>query len=123
MTTFQPHAPLIPTRGNDIRAWPRYINAAAGAWLILSAVFWTHLPWQRTNSWVTGLVVFAVAVFAMGSSRWRFANTVLALWLFVSAVFLPVYRFTTVNNALVALVVFVFSWVPTGARPAAPRAE
>lgn len=120
MTRYQPHAPLIPTHGNDVEGWPRYVNAAAGAWLVLSSVFWTHLPLQRTNSWVTGVLIFAAAVLAMGFPRWRFANAVLAAWLFVSSVFLHAYHFTRVNNAIVAVVVFVFSWVTLAKPPKSP---
>ncbi len=113
MTIPEPR-PFIASRGNDIDPWPRYITSAAGAWLFLSGLFWTHLVGQRANALIVGPLMLIVAIVAIGTPKVRFANAVLALWLFFSSVFLPVYRYTEWNNVIVAVVVFVFSLVPSG---------
>ncbi len=92
----------------------RWANVVLGVWLFISAFAWAHVPAQRANAWILGVlfVVFAlVAASREAAARW--VNTVLAVWLFISVWALPHQSLGTQwNDALVAIAVFLLSLVP-----------
>lgn len=100
----------------------RLFNAALGVWLVISAFAWPHTLAQRTNTWIVGVLAFAISLAASSAPRLRFLNTILAVWLFISAFALPRMSTGTLwNNVLVAIAIFVTSlmpsesWTPSGA--------
>jgi hypothetical protein len=124
MTINQPNGTLS-TSTNNPGAWPRYLNAAVGAWLFISAFLWPHSSAELTNAWVVGALVFIAALLALGAPTVRYANTVLALWLFISTLALGGSTGTMWNHVIVAIVTFVVSLVPnpmsTHGRPTIQR--
>jgi hypothetical protein len=107
---------------NDTGRSARLLNIVAGIWLFISAFVWTHTMAQRTNTWIMGIIIAAVAALAVRAPQLRFVNTVAAVWLFISAFVLPTVSVGTVwNNIIVAIVVFAASMVGyAGRRPMRP---
>ena len=88
----------------------RYLNAALGVWLFISAFLWPHAPSQVANTWIMGIVVFAIALIAAGMPWLRFLNTAAGAWLMISAFVLPtVTAATRWNNFIVGVVVVILS--------------
>lgn len=93
--------------------WPRFANAAIGAWLTLSAFLWLHTESSRTNTWVVGLFMVAAALWAASAPAVRWFNTVLAIWLALTTLAMADIRPGTFwNNLLVAVVAFALSLIP-----------
>ena len=93
--------------------WARYVNAALGVWLFISAFAWPHTQASGTNTWIVGALIAICALWAIRSPSVRWANTVLAIWLLLSTFFIEHVTAATVwNNAIVAIVVFLLSLVP-----------
>jgi hypothetical protein len=108
---------------NDSGRAARLLSIIAGVWLFISAFVWTHTMAQRTNTWIMGIIIAAVAAMAMRAPQARFVNTIAAVWLFISAFVLPTISVGTVwNNIIVAIVVFAASMVgyAGGRRPLRP---
>lgn len=101
--------------GADGGASIRWVNVAIGIWLFISAFIWPHTTAQQTNTWILGILIALVGLWAMAVPKARFVNTVLAIWLFFATLFLPHETAGTLwNNLIAALVVFLVSLVPTG---------
>ena len=98
--------------------WARYLNAALGLWLFLSAFAWQHVPSSQINTCLVGLFVGISAITATGWSLARRLTASLALWLtFTTLVVYPARPATVCNNLLVAAAVLALSFVPyTGGR-------
>jgi len=112
MASIQPNTTLTTSSGNSAGAWPRYLNAAAGAWLFISAFVWPHTGSELTNAWIVGALMFFAALLALGAPAVRFANTALAVWLFVSTLVMGGANGTVWNHVIVAIVAFIVSFVP-----------
>jgi len=113
-------------RGNIGRAlegtWARWLNVALGTWLLASELAWHHDQWPRANTWITGLVVLAFALWALWMPSMRWWNTLLGAWLVLaSAVLHHASSATRWNNALVGVVILLVSLVPS--RPLPDRRE
>lgn len=90
----------------------RYLNIALGAWLFISTFLWRHSAQQSTVTWVTGLVIIAVALIALTTPAVRYVNVALGIWLIVSAFSFPRVSSATVwNNAIVGIVVALVALV------------
>lgn len=125
------NSPETNTVGNRYAnggGWARYVNVAASVWLFLSAFAWPHAAAARADTWITAVLMFVVAIWAIEKPMVRYANTVLAAWLFLSTPALRGANNATLwNNLIVAIVVFIFSLISsqegttTPNRPATPR--
>jgi hypothetical protein len=92
----------------------RYVNAGVGVWLFISAFLWPHTSAQYANTWIMGIVTFAVALVAVGATGFRFLNTAAGAWLVISVFVLPsVSAATRWNNFIVGVVVIILSLVGT----------
>jgi hypothetical protein len=90
----------------------RYVNAGVGVWLFISAFLWSHTPSQYANTWIMGIVVFAVALVALGAAWFRVFNMAAGAWLVISAFVLPtISAATRWNNFIVGVVVVILSLV------------
>lgn len=90
----------------------RWVNAAVGVWLFLSAFFWPHSSSQYTNTWIMGIITVAVALISIGSPGFRFVNTAVGIWLIISAFALPsMTAATRWNNFIVGIVIGALSLV------------
>jgi hypothetical protein len=106
---------------SDVGAWPRWINLVLGVWLFVSAFIWPHTQASYTNTWILGVLITAVAVWALFVPAVRWANTALAVWLFISTLFIMhISTGTAWNNAIVAALVFIFSLMPSTTHLATP---
>lgn len=113
MATTTPTNPSISTSAtHGSPAWPRYVNAAVGAWLFISAFVWAHVGGETTNAWLVGALMFCASLLAIGAPAIRFANTALAVWLFFSTIAMGATTATLWNHIIVSLVVFVVSFIP-----------
>jgi hypothetical protein len=93
--------------------WPRYLNALAGAWLLVSIYLWPHAESARANTWTIGLMMALAALTAVHTPAVRWCNTALALWLGLSTLSMSnIAPATFYNNLLVALISFVLSLMP-----------
>ncbi len=92
----------------------RWVNAGVAVWLFISAFIWPHTPSQYTNTWLMGIVIFAVALIAVGATGFRFLNTAAGAWIVISAFVLPtISAATRWNNFIVGVVVVILSLVGT----------
>lgn len=92
----------------------RWVNAAVGVWLFVSAFLWPHTSSQYTNTWLMGVIAVAVAIIAAGASGFRYVNTAVGAWLIISAFALPTMSAgTRWNNFIVGIVIGVLSLVGT----------
>jgi hypothetical protein len=90
----------------------RWVNAAVGVWLFLSAFLWPHTSSQYTNTWLMGIIAVAVALIALGRPGFRYVNTAVGIWLVISAFALPTMSMgTRWNNFIVGLVIGFLSLV------------
>ena|SRR5437764_10455770 len=88
----------------------RYVNAGIGVWLFISAFLWPHTSSQYANAWLMGIVIFVIALVAVGASWFRFLNTAAGAWLMISAFVLPtISAATRWNNFTVGVVVLILS--------------
>lgn len=103
--------------------WARYLNAAIGLWLFLSAFAWHHVQSSEVNTCLVGLFVGVSAITATGWAEARRLTAVLALWLaFTTLVVYPAQPATLWNNLLVAVAVLALSLVPfRTSRPRPPQ--
>jgi hypothetical protein len=93
---------------------PRLAIVTLGLWLFLSAFVWPHTVVSRTNTWVLGLIIAAVAAVGTSTPAMRAISTVPAIWLFMSSFWISdVTDATLWNNAIVAILVLVLSLLPT----------
>lgn len=93
--------------------WTRWINVILGGWLVLSAFGWPDSTGSRVNTVIVGVLVIAVALWAMVRPGMRVTNTLLAAWLAFSSLVVPHVTSTTVaNNLIVAVLVFIVSLLP-----------
>lgn len=104
--------------------WARWLNAALGVWLFISAFVWPHTGAAQTNTWICGVLAFVFALGAIANQSIRWLNTLLAVWLFFST--LAIYHASAAtlwNNLIVAAVIFIVSFVPNGyvGTPGRPR--
>lgn len=109
----QPNTRLTTSSGNSAGGWPRYLNAAVGAWLFISAFVWPHSGAELTNAWIVGALMFIAALLALGAPAVRFVNTVLAVWLLISTLAIGGNTATLWNQIIVAVVAFVVSFIPS----------
>jgi hypothetical protein len=108
-------------RAGSDGSWARFVNALAAVWLFISAFAWPHSAALHENSWVTAVLMFIAAIWAVEKPMIRYANTVLAIWLFLStAAMRGANETTTWNNLIVAIVVFIFSLVSSRSRTTRP---
>jgi hypothetical protein len=92
----------------------RYVNIAAGAWLVLSALLWPHSRSQYVNTWFMGVLAMAIAAFALRIRGLRYLNTVVGGWLIISAFALPTIAWgTRWNNFIIGVVIVGASLVGT----------
>jgi len=112
MASNEPNTILTTPNGNLAGAWPRYLNAAVGAWLFLSAFVWAHSDSEFTNAWIVGALMLLAALAALAAPAVRYANTALAVWLFASTLVIGGANVTVWNHIIVAIVAFIVSWVP-----------
>jgi hypothetical protein len=90
----------------------RILNIALGAWLFISTFLWRHSAPQATVTWITGLVIVAVALIALTTPAVRYLNVALGIWLIISAFsFAHIARATVWNNTLVGIVVALVALV------------
>ncbi len=102
-------------QSGDVAAWPRWISLIVGVWLFISAFAWPHAASAQTNTWILGVLIAVVAIWAMFYPPVRWVNTILAVWLFISTFFFPhVTNGTVWNNAICAVIVFFASLAPGG---------
>lgn len=94
--------------------WPRFLNAALGAWLSLSAFLWFHADSSRTNTWVVGLLMVGAGLWAASAPAVRWFNTVLAVWLALTTLAMVEIRPGTFwNNLVMAIAAFAVSLIPS----------
>jgi hypothetical protein len=109
----------------ELGRWPRYLNAAIGAWLFLSAFVLAHSSASRANTAAVGVLIAASALLALRSWAVRIMNTVFAVWLAAFTLSLAEEALpqggvmTSWHDLVVAAVVFALSLVPN---PEEPRA-
>ena len=100
----------------------RYINAGVGVWLVISSFLWPHSPSQYANTWIMGIVTFAIALIALPVPWVRFFNTAAGAWLIFSAFVLPsIEAATRWNNFIFGVVVLILSLFGTSFSPATLR--
>lgn len=110
--------PTDPRRSNikpDESVWgrARLANIMLGMWLFMSAFICPHSPASRMNTWILGLVIAVIAMWASATAHFRWMNTVLSVWLFFSTLWIfHLQGITASNNVLVACGVFIFSLTP-----------
>ena len=120
MANTQSNTTLTPSGHGNAPNAPRYLNAALGAWLFISAFVWPHAAPELANAWVVGILMFSAALIAIGSPPVRFVNTALAVWLFLSTLAIGGVRGTVWNHVVVALFAFILSLMPNETTPRAP---
>jgi hypothetical protein len=97
----------------------RLVNAALGAWLVVSTFLWPHVGSTGFSTWLVGLLVLASALSAIWVPQARWGSFVLGLWLFFSAFTLVHARRPTVlHDAVVGILIVAISLVP--GRPGIP---
>jgi hypothetical protein len=64
-----------------------YAAMLLGVWLFMSAFIWSDTDAARSNSWIVGLAIIAVAI--LGTRRVWWVNAALGLWTVISAFALP----------------------------------
>ncbi len=109
-----PNEPVTGEPGNVVSTpWPQYLNMVLAIWLFISAFVWPHTVASRTNTWILGVIVFLVALWALAQPQVRWLNTLAAIWLFFSSIWVQHVSVGTLwNNLIVAVLVFIFSLVP-----------
>jgi hypothetical protein len=65
-------------------AWPRWVNAILGAWVVVSTLLWSPATSTTINGVVIGALIVAASVFAL-----RAVDAIFAVWLFVATWILP----------------------------------
>lgn len=92
----------------------RWTNVVLGAWLFISAWIWQHTPESQTNTWILGVIIFAVGLISLAIPPVRFVNTAASIWLFFSTLWMPhIYIGTTWHNCILAVIVFIVSLIPS----------
>ena len=95
----------------------RFVNIAAGAWLVVSTFLWPHSHSQHVNTWFMGLLVMAIAVFALRIRGLRYLNTIVGGWLIISAFALPTIAWgTRWNDFIFGVIIMGASLVGTTPR-------
>jgi len=98
--------------------WARYLNVLLGAWLVISDFVWRHGEAANTNTWITGILVVAFALWALWVPNMRWWNALLGAWAVVAAFVLPhVSGATLWNNIIIGVLILVVSLVPSAPLP------
>jgi hypothetical protein len=96
------------------------VNLGLGMWLFLSALAWPRSLSELYGGALTGVLVMAFALAAMGGRWWgRYGTAALGAWL----VFMPILlaepsRFARLNHPLVGAAIVVLAMWPKGSRTA-----
>jgi hypothetical protein len=92
------------------QAWARYANLVLGAWLVISAFSWRHVPPTRTNTWTFGIIIIVATLATLHTAPARWIDRTAAIGLVILT--LPLARFslaTAANNILVAALLIAVS--------------
>jgi hypothetical protein len=109
-----PTSPSAPRIGSTI-------NFLAGGWLALSAFLWPHLPGERVNVALSGVVIVVIALASLVRPAMRWVNAVPAVWLFGTSLAMRHREtFSPWNTVAVALIVFLASIAEIAAAPVVP---
>ena len=86
----------------------RTVNVVLGVWLFISAWIWPHTDVSRINTWISGLLVAAIALVAFRIRPMRWLNAAIGAWVVAGAVLFPhVATGTMWNNVIVGLLVLL----------------
>ena len=98
--------------------WARSLNVLLGAWLFISDFAWRHGQAAGTNTWITGLLAVAFALWALWMPAMRWWNTLLGAWVVIAAIVLPhIAAGTRWNNIIVGALILLISLVPSEPLP------
>jgi hypothetical protein len=81
-------------------SWPRLVAVALGAWLVISALVWTHTDAQMTNAVISGVLAIVIALTSTRLPFVRYLNAALGVWIFVSAFLLASGTIATAWNEI-----------------------
>lgn len=105
----------------DIRSsglWARYLNVLLGAWLIISDFVWRHGEAANTNTWISGVLVIAFALWSFWWPTMRFWNTLMGAWvIFAGIVLQHASSGTQWNNIIIGALILLVSLVPSPPLP------
>lgn len=97
------------------RRWQDWINLILGIWLFISPWFW-HAPMGPAwNSWVLGVIVVVMALWALATPEMSFPewiNVIAGIWLFIAPWVLGFYDFDRAsawNQWIVGVIVFLLA--------------
>jgi hypothetical protein len=92
----------------------RIANAVVGSWLFVSAFLWPHLPAQRHNAWIVGMVAVSCALAGLTGHRWgRYVNAAAGGWLIVSSLQRLIHPLTFWNHMVVGFLLVLFGVSPS----------
>ena len=98
--------------------WARYLNVLLGAWLVISDFVWQHGEAANTNTWISGVLVIAFALWSFWWPTMRFWNTLMGAWvIFAGIVLHHSSAGTQWNNIILGVLILLVSLIPSPPLP------